>query len=224
MWLLVGFLVCAYVYSMRVIGPRAVPPGQQVVSRANVICFVGAMLILWGASDWPVHDIAEEYLYSVHMIQHMALSYFLPPLALMATPTWLARTMIGDGRVYQVMRRLTHPVVAAVLFNGTVMIVHIPLLVNASVTSSESGAALQHARTAGDDCAADVDARVRPDSRVPDLGDGLDDLPVPAVGRADDPGRVADVRRRRRLQGIRPAGAALGDQRRRGPADSRGRR
>jgi putative membrane protein len=110
-----------------------VAPGQQVASRANVICFVGAMLILWGASDWPVHDIAEEYLYSVHMLQHMALSYFLPPLALMATPTWLARTMLGDGRVYRAMRWLTHPVVAAVLFNGTVMIVHIPLLVNASV-------------------------------------------------------------------------------------------
>ena len=138
-WLLVGFLVCAYVYSIRVIGPRAVAPGQQVASRANVICFVGAMLILWGVSDWPVHDIAEEYLYSVHMIQHMALSYFLPPLALMATPAWLARTMIGDGRVYRVMRRLTHPVVAAVLFNGTVMIVHIPLLVNASVDGGGSG-------------------------------------------------------------------------------------
>ena len=113
MWLLVAFLVGAYVYAMRVIGPRAVAPGQQVVSRTNLICFTGAMLVLWGASDWPVHDISEEYLYSVHMLQHMALSYFLPPLALMATPAWLARAMIGDGRVYRAMRRLTHPVVAA---------------------------------------------------------------------------------------------------------------
>ena len=132
-WLLVAFLVGAYVYTVRVIGPRAVGPGQQVVSRLNLICFTGAMLVLWGASDWPVHDISEEYLYAIHMLQHMALSYFLPPLALLATPTWLARTIIGDGRVYGAMRRLTHPVVAAVLFNGTVMIVHIPLLVNASV-------------------------------------------------------------------------------------------
>ena len=132
-WLLVVFLVGAYVYTMRVIGPRAVGPGQQVVSRVNLVCFVGAMLVLWGASDWPIHDISEEYLYSVHMLQHMALSYFLPPLALLATPTWLARTVIGDGRVYRVMRGLTHPVVAAVLFNGTVMIVHIPMLVNESV-------------------------------------------------------------------------------------------
>ena len=137
-WLLVAFLVGAYAYTMWVIGPRAVGPGQQVVSRLNLICFVGAMLVLWGASDWPVHDISEEYLYSVHMLQHMTLSYFLPPLALLATPTWLARTIIGDGRVYRGMRGLTHPVVAAVLFNGTVMIVHIPLLVNASVNGGNA--------------------------------------------------------------------------------------
>ena len=135
-WLLVAFLIGAYVYSIRVIGPRAVPAGQQIVSRTNVICFAGAMLVLWGASDWPVHDIAEQYLYSAHMLQHMALSYFMPPLAVMATPTWLARAMIGDGRAYKAMKWLTHPVVAAVLFNGVVMIVHIPLLVNASVSSS----------------------------------------------------------------------------------------
>ena len=47
--------------------------------------------MLWAASDWPIHDIGEEYLYSVHMLQHMMLSYFLPPLVLLATPEWLLR-------------------------------------------------------------------------------------------------------------------------------------
>jgi putative membrane protein len=103
------------------------------VSRANVVSFVLAMLVLWIASDWPVHDISEEYLYSAHMLQHMMLSYFLPPLALMATPTWLARVLLGDGALYRVVRWFSKPVVAGVLFNGVVMIVHIPLLVNASV-------------------------------------------------------------------------------------------
>jgi putative membrane protein len=92
-----------------------------------------AMAVLWLASDYPIHDIGEEYLYSVHMVQHMMLSYFLPPLALMATPTWLARILIGDGRVYRVVRWFSHPIVAGVLFNATVMIIHIPMLVDASV-------------------------------------------------------------------------------------------
>ena len=42
------------------------------------------MLMLWAASDWPIHDIGENYLYSAHMLQHMMLSYFLPPLAILA--------------------------------------------------------------------------------------------------------------------------------------------
>ena len=61
----------------------------------NTIAFPLAMLTLWIASDWPLHDISEEYLYSAHMFQHMMLSYFLPPLALMATPTWLATDVAG---------------------------------------------------------------------------------------------------------------------------------
>ena len=85
-WVLVGFLTAAFVYMVKVIGPNAVPPGQQAVSRKNTYAFVAAMALLWVASDWPLHDISEEYLYSAHMLQHMMLSYFLPPLALLATP------------------------------------------------------------------------------------------------------------------------------------------
>ena len=63
-WVLVGFLTAAFVYMIKVIGPNAVPPGQQAVSRKNTYAFVGAMALLWVASDWPLHDISEEYLYS----------------------------------------------------------------------------------------------------------------------------------------------------------------
>ena len=132
-WVLVAFLISAYVYMVRVIGPKAVPAGQPAVSRANVISFVMAMSVLWIASDWPLHDISEEYLYSAHMVQHMMLSYFLPPLALMATPTWLARILLGDRVVYRAVKWLAMPVVAGLLFNATVMIVHIPLVVNETV-------------------------------------------------------------------------------------------
>lgn len=132
-WLLVAFLLGAYIYMVRVIGPRAVPAGQPVLSRMNTIAFPLAMLTLWLASDWPLHDVSEDYLYSAHMIQHMMLSYFLPPLALMATPTWLARILLGEGAIRRAVGFLSKPVVAGVLFNAMVMILHIPLLVNASL-------------------------------------------------------------------------------------------
>jgi putative membrane protein len=90
------------------------------------------ILLLWLASDWPMHDISEEYLYSVHMVQHMILTYIIPPLALLATPEWLFRLLIGKGRTYKVVRFLTKPVVGVLVYNTTLMITHIPQIVNRS--------------------------------------------------------------------------------------------
>lgn len=135
LWLLVGFLIGAYIYSVRVIGPQAVSTGP-VVTRRNIAAFVAAMTILWLASDWPMHDLAEEYLYSMHMLQHMALSYFVPPLALLALPEWMFRALIGEGRAYRVVRWFAKPVTAGLLFNVVVMTTHIPGLVNRSASSS----------------------------------------------------------------------------------------
>ncbi|MCU0259638.1 MAG: cytochrome c oxidase assembly protein [Ilumatobacteraceae bacterium] len=133
--LLVAFLTGAYVYMVRVIGPKAVRPGEAIVTRTQKIAFVGAMVMLWIASDYPLHDISEQYLYSAHMLQHMMLSYFIPPLALIATPTWLMRILIGDGRLYSVVRWFTRPVTAAVIFNAVVMLTHVPGMVNGSVAN-----------------------------------------------------------------------------------------
>lgn len=134
-YLLVAFLVGAYVYMVRVIGPKAVAPGEQVISRRNLWSFIAAMLLLFVGSTWPLHQIAEGYLYSAHMLQHMMLSYFMPPLVLLATPEWLLRVLVGDGRTYRVVRFFSTPVVAAVLFNAMVMVSHIPGVVNASTTN-----------------------------------------------------------------------------------------
>jgi putative membrane protein len=131
-WALVLVIVGSWFYAVRVIGPRAVAPGQPVVTRRQCVYFAATVLMLWAASDWPIHDIGETYLYSAHMLQHMMLSYFLPPLAVLAMPEWLLRLIIGDGRGYRVFRFFTRPVVAGVLFNMVVMVTHIPGVVNAS--------------------------------------------------------------------------------------------
>ncbi len=133
-YVLVSFLIGAYIYIVRVIGPNAVAPGQPVVTRRNVICFGGAMMLLFAASTWPIHQIGEDYLYSVHMLQHMMLSYLMPPLVLLATPEWLLRVLVGEGRLYRAVRFASRPVIAGVTFNIIVMVTHIPGVVNTSTT------------------------------------------------------------------------------------------
>ncbi len=134
-WLLVVAVLVAYIYAVRVIGPVAVKSGP-VTTRKQRIVFVIAILMLWLVSDWPVHDIAEEYLYSAHMFQHMVLSYFMPPLVLLAIPKWMFEAVLGAGRVRKIFNWLAKPVIAGVLFNAIVMITHIPQVVNRSVSNA----------------------------------------------------------------------------------------
>jgi putative membrane protein len=130
-WLLVGGLVAAFIYAIKVVGPKVAPAGQ-VISKTQMRTFILMITLMWFASDWPMHDLAEEYLYSLHMVQHMILTYMVPPLALLATPEWLFRLLIGNGKVYRVVRALTLPVVGVVVYNLTLLTTHIPQLVNKS--------------------------------------------------------------------------------------------
>jgi putative membrane protein len=135
-WLLVAGLAGLWWYAIRRVGPRATLPGEAVVTRSQLAWGAGALLTLWVGSDWPVHDIGEQHLYTVHMAQHILFQFALAPMALLATPTWLARMVIGDGAGYRWVRRLTRLVPATVLFNVVVVGTHWPLVVNHAVESA----------------------------------------------------------------------------------------
>lgn len=130
-WLLIVGLVASFVYMVRIVGPTAAPDGH-IITRRQVTAFAVMITMLWLSSDWPLHDLAEEYLYSMHMLQHMSLSYFVPPLALLATPEWLFRLLVEQPRTYSTVRFLARPVVAGLTYNVVVMVTHIPALVNRS--------------------------------------------------------------------------------------------
>lgn len=134
-WLLVVAVLFSYVYAVRVLGPAVVKNGPAITTKQRN-AFIAGVLLLWLASDWPVHDIAEEYLYSMHMFQHMVLSYFMPPLILLAIPKWMFDAVLGAGRVRKTFNWLAKPVIAGVLFNAIVMITHIPQIVNRSVSNA----------------------------------------------------------------------------------------
>lgn len=132
-WVLVAGLVGLYVFAVRTLGPRLVAPGQPVVTAAQKRWFGLGIVLLWIAADWPMHDIGEEYLYSVHMMQHMVLTFLVPPVMLLATPEWLARIVIGDGPVGRAFLKMARPIPAAVIFNAVQLTTHWSGIVNASV-------------------------------------------------------------------------------------------
>ena len=128
-WLIVLAALAVGTYVVRALAPAA----GETVERRRKGFYLLAVALLWLASDWPVHDISEEYLYSVHMVQHLLITLVVPPLLLLATPEWLARRVVDPGR--PLARRLLRPVVVGLTFNVVVAITHIPWVVNTSATN-----------------------------------------------------------------------------------------
>lgn len=134
-WLLVGVLGGGYVYAVRRLGPRHVAPGQPVATRAQLAAFSLGIVTLWVGADWPVHDLGEDYLYSVHMTQHLLFTLVVPPLLLLGTPAWLARQVLRPPRLYRVTSRLVRPLPALAIFNALIVITHWPAFVDATLRS-----------------------------------------------------------------------------------------
>src|SRR5437879_13483047 len=101
-------------------------PAASAAQRASFTLGLAAIVV---ASDWPVHDLAEHYLYSVHMLQHMLLTLVAPPLLLLGTPTWLARRLLRPPLLFRVVRAVGRPVPGTLQFTVVPLLRHWPLWV-----------------------------------------------------------------------------------------------
>jgi putative membrane protein len=137
-WILIVGILLLTLYTLKVVAPNVVPSGEAAYTKKNLYAFWAALISLWFASDWPMHDISEEYLYSVHMVQHMIFSLIVPPLLLIALPKWLARLIVSpSGKVGRWVRQLSRPVAAGLCYNFVIIVTHLPFTVNYSL---ENGA------------------------------------------------------------------------------------
>jgi len=135
-WLIVGLLVAAYFVAVERVGPRWVGPGRAVVSRFQVACFGAGAAAILIASDYPIHDLAERYLFSVHMTQHLIYSLVAAPLLILGTPTWMARALLSPPGFLRAMRWSARFFPATVLFNAVVVFTHVPDVVDVAVQSA----------------------------------------------------------------------------------------
>ena len=132
-WLLVAALAGLGYYAKRVIEPKAIAAGEPPISSRQKTWFVLSIIVFWLAADFPIHDIAEKRLYSVHMMQHSLLMLVFPPMILLATPTWLARLIIGKGTFKRLVYFWCRPAPALIVNIGVTAFMHWAWLVNTSV-------------------------------------------------------------------------------------------
>jgi putative membrane protein len=135
-WLLIAGLAAGYWIAIVRVGPRFAVPGRPVVTRFQVTCWVLGVLATWVAADYPVHVVAEQMNYSVHMVQHLVFAMVAAPLLLLGTPPWLARWVLHPPSVaFRVVRRLSRFLPALVVFNVVLVITHWPWMVDQSLHS-----------------------------------------------------------------------------------------
>lgn len=133
-WLLIAGVMAIGWFATKVIQPKAIRAGYAPITRSQKRWYVAAVVTMWISSDWPMHDIAERYLYSVHMVQHLLLAMIIPAMFVLATPHWLIELVVGPNpRLWEGLRRLVHPLTGIIVFNATTALLHWSVLVKLSV-------------------------------------------------------------------------------------------
>jgi cytochrome c oxidase assembly factor CtaG len=99
----------------------------------------GAML-LWTMLDWPIGPLGAGYLVSVHTGQFLLLAMVIPPLALLGVDRSKLVVMLERRpRLLRVVVFLTQPLFAIVVFAVTMVLTHLPPVVD-GLMSSQAGA------------------------------------------------------------------------------------
>ncbi len=132
-WALCALLLGGYWAALTRVGPSKVAPGEAVASRRQVTCFLLGVAALWLHADYPVHDIGEQYLFSVHMFQHIGFTLIAAPLLLLGLPGWLVRWLVRPRAAHLLVSRLGRPLPAALVYNAVVVLSHWPLVVDTSL-------------------------------------------------------------------------------------------
>lgn len=134
---LIGTLFTAALCYGLALGPlrTRLAPGVPL-PRARVLVFYLTLGITFLAEGSPLHDLAERYLLSAHMVQHLLLSYLVPPLLIWSVPPWLWRAVLLNPVIKPVAQILTKPLIAFLLFNLFFSIWHMPVIYDMALRNS----------------------------------------------------------------------------------------
>jgi putative membrane protein len=125
-------LLAGYWYAINDLRPRISDAGR--VKTSQTVSFCLGVLVIYIAAGSPMHDLAERYLLTVHMTQHLLLTLVAPPLLLVGIPAWLWQAALRDRWVMSVARVAVNPLVAFGVFNFLIVITHLPHVVDYTLT------------------------------------------------------------------------------------------
>jgi len=132
---IIGLVALAVGYAY-LVGPmrRNYNLGPHVSGRQYVY-FALSELTVAVALLSPIDRISDDYLFTMHMVQHLLLAGAWPPLVLMAIPPWAVRKLFSRAALGGVLGLLTRPGVALTLFFVDLYVWHLPVLYDAALNN-----------------------------------------------------------------------------------------
>jgi putative membrane protein len=102
-------------------------------TAAQKVVFASGLLVMFVSLNGPIHDLSDDYLFSAHMVQHLLLTFAVPPLLLAGTPGWMLRPLLTRRGVQPVARFFTRATICFVVFNLVIAGWHLPIFYNAAM-------------------------------------------------------------------------------------------
>jgi cytochrome c oxidase assembly factor CtaG len=109
---------------------------EQPVSAYRIAAFFAGIVIVALFVLSPINTIARTQLFSVHLAQVVILTSVCAPLVLAGCPAIVLRPLVEVTIVRNIMRFLTFPLVASLIFNVVFLFWHVPKLYNASLADA----------------------------------------------------------------------------------------
>jgi putative membrane protein len=103
---------------------RNAPP----VGLWRQIAFSQGVVVLVLALASPLDQLADQYLFTAHMVQHLLVTLVAAPLLLAGTPGWFLRELLVATRTLGLARAARHPFIAFFSFNLVFALSHIPVV------------------------------------------------------------------------------------------------
>lgn len=108
-------------------------PGETAPTGKQISLFASGCIILYLSFGGPLDYLSDNYLFSVHMFQHMVEILFMTPLFVYGTPRWMTEPLYRWRPLSFVLRRWSHPVVSSLVFNLVLAFFHIPAIYDYSL-------------------------------------------------------------------------------------------
>ena len=123
--------VGAYAYGARYLRQQGL--WGKEISRRHVAFFAAGVVLLFLTLASPIDYIGENYLFSIHMVQHILLAMVVPPLILLGIPRWMMQWTLDFLRIGPLVQFITNPVLAFIVFNTALIAWHFPVLYEAAL-------------------------------------------------------------------------------------------